>query len=696
MPLFFALALTLTIPSEPYSWRNVQIVGGGFVSGIITNPKAKDMVYCRTDIGGAYRLDPKSRKWIPLLDWLTRPDWNLYGVESLATDPSDPNRVYIAAGTYTGNGIPNGAILRSRDKGKTWLRTDLPFRNGGNQDGRGIGERLMVDPRDSRLIYFGTRNDGLWKSTDSGVTWAQDAAFPIKSRTNNVGVGWVSFGPGAIYVGVAQTGESLFRSLDHGATWQAIPGQPAKFIPHHGGVDTGGNLYVTFGNGVGPNGVTDGAVWRMSSTGAWTDVTPLHPSDTDKFGYAGLSFDPRHPGTLVVSTLDRWGKDTLWRTRDGGTSWVSIAPTAVLDASISPFVKYDHNAVDFGHWINDVEIDPFNPDQVWYGTGATIWTTADFTAIDSGKPTHWAIGATGVEENAVIDLSSPTKGAAIVSGLGDIGGFRHEDMDKPSSTGVWTNPYLGNVDDLDFAGLNPDLYIRVGRGSATQHGAYSTDNARTWQPLATDPPDARGSGSAAISADGSSIVWAPQGSSGAYVTRDLGRTWTKCEGAERGRILSDKVDPKVFYIQGRGSVWVSHDGGITFAAGATGLPANQGKMVPVFNSAHELWLPTDQGLYRSGDAGVSFVRVTGIDKVEQIGVGRAAPGKSSSALYVIGTLQGVFGVFRSIDDGTSWVRINDAATGFGTMDHIEGDPKVFGRVYLGTNGRGVLVGLPRK
>ena len=131
--------------SEPYTWKSVQIVGGGFVDGIIFHPTAKGVRYARTDMGGAYRWNAQTKRWEPLLDWVAYEDSNLMGVESIALDPADPNRVYLACGTYT-NAHPDGAILRSSDRGKTFERTNVPFKFGGNEDGRGNGERMTVDP----------------------------------------------------------------------------------------------------------------------------------------------------------------------------------------------------------------------------------------------------------------------------------------------------------------------------------------------------------------------------------------------------------------------------------------------------------------------------------------------------------------------------------------------------------------------
>ncbi|MFC6916341.1 xyloglucanase, partial [Cellulomonas gelida] len=77
-----------------YTWSNVEIVGGGFVPGIVFNQGEKDLVYARTDIGGAYRLDKTTKRWIPLLDHIGWDDWSRTGVLSLATDARNPDRVY--------------------------------------------------------------------------------------------------------------------------------------------------------------------------------------------------------------------------------------------------------------------------------------------------------------------------------------------------------------------------------------------------------------------------------------------------------------------------------------------------------------------------------------------------------------------------------------------------------------------------
>ncbi len=289
------------------------------------------------------------------------------------------------------------------------------------------------------------------------------------------------------------------------ATWSPVPGQPAGLIPHHAAIDPTGAMIITYSNAPGPNGISGGAVWKFDTkSGAWTDISP---NVGHTFGYGGLSLDAKHVGTFVVTTLDRWNPgDDVFRTTDGGAHWASMKDGAKLDPSGSPFLRWGEKSPKFGWWMGTVQIDPFNSDRVLYGTGATIWGCDDVKNVDHQQPTHWTVRAQGLEETAVIDLISPPQGAHLFSALGDIGGFRHDDLKVVPPDGMQTNPLFNNTDSSDFAEGNPDVMARVGRGNnGVRRGGYSLDGGKSWSPFPVEPERSRGSGHVAVSADGATI-----------------------------------------------------------------------------------------------------------------------------------------------------------------------------------------------
>jgi len=399
----------------------------------------------------------------------------------------------------------------------------------------------------------------------------------------------------------------------------------------------------------------------------------------------------------MVSTMDRWNPgDDLFRTTDGGAHWTSLRSNARMDASLTPWVKWGEAAPKFGWWIGALAIDPFEPGHVIYGTGATIWGSRDATAADEGKPTHWSVHAAGLEETAVICMVSPPAGPHLISGLGDIGGFRHDDL-AATPAGMWTHPQMSNTDSLDFAEARPEMVVRAGRGKRGESGALSLDGGTTWSPFPSEPAGARSGGSVAISADGGTLVWAPVGAPVSF-SRDRGKTWTPSAGAPGGRatVLSDRARPNTFYLRNRDSLLVSTDGGASFSPAAT-LPSGVKQVRSVPGHAGNLWLTAgNQGLYRSTDGGAHFTKVEGIEDAGSIGFGKPAPGRDYPTLYLTyQTPSGESGVFRSEDIGKTWIRLNDFAHQYGWPGQIvEGDPRVFGRVYLGTNGRGIIYGDP--
>lgn len=704
-----------------YVWRNATVGGGGFAPAIIFSRAQRGLAYLRTDMGGVYRWSRSRREWLPLEDDISQSSY--FGIESIAADPVDPGVVYVAAGMY-----PNrpAAILRSGNRGETWRIFPTPFRMGGNMPGRGVGERLAIDPNDRSILYFGTRYDGLQRSVDRGRTWSRVDSFPWRGRgwrhspAAQAGISFVVIDPASghagrpsrrLYVGLTlRGGPHLFQSDDAGVHWHAVAGQPgAKLLPVQAGIDSSGNLYLTYSNGVGPNGITDGAAYRYDTdTGRWTDITPDRGAPHVPGGYMGLAVDFDHPGTLLVASVDRWHPgDILWRSTDGGRTWRNLRRLSRRDVSATPFLLWGHRHADFGWWMAGVAIDPFDPAHAAYTTGATVYATRDLGSTGRGRPLLWKPWVRGVEQTAVITLVSPPKGPHLLSGFGDLSGFVHESL-RRSPTEQFTHPVFANTDTIDYAGLAPHVVVRGGtRAPRSAPGAptlaYSLDYGRSWQPLR--PPST--ASAIVVSADGRSFIamsHVPE------LTLDRGRTWRVTRGLPAGaHPVADRVAPETFYALdfARSRLFVSSDGGRTFHGRATsGLPPDleadrprsperQWPLIATPGRRGDLWLVSRHGLFHSDNGGRSFVRVSSDVRVVALGFGKAAPAHRYPTLYALARRGSLFAIWRSEDRGRSWRRINDARHVYGQRFRcIAGDPRIFGRVYVGTDGRGIVYGQP--
>ncbi len=709
-----------------YRWRNVTVGGGGFAPGIVFSAVEPGLAYLRTDMGGAYRWDSSARRWMPLQDDEREPSY--MGIESIAPDPVDADVVYMAAGMSAR--MP-AAIFRSGDRGATWRKTAVPFAMGGNEDGRGMGERLAIDPHANATLLFGSRHDGLWRSDDAGAHWRKVESFPLaglgkpdRPRTTHGGLSFVLFDKGKrdrIYVGSADPGaRHLFRSEDGGKNWQAIAGGPtADLLPTKAVVGRDGVLTITYCDYIGPNGITRGAVWRFDpAKGEWRDVTPLKGAAVVPGGYMGVAVAASDPTIIAVSTVNRYtGGDTVWRSADAGRTWQELARSSTRDVSTTPFLDFDKKA-DFGHWIAGLAIDPFDADHAAYVTGATMYATGGFNQPGTMRWTPWT---KGIEQTAVITLVSPSGGAPLVSGFGDLGGFRHDDL-TVSPPGVHRNPFLTNTNSLDYAGAKPAVMVRSGNTHRPvvpdTSLAWSDDGGTSWQPLRVPasqssgrepPPEATGNAAITVSADGSTFVVE---TTQPILTRDRGKTWTPVRGLpSRVRVTADKADAKHFYALDFASNRLvrSDDGGATFRlVASTGLPADlsgaravgreaANPLVASPGRAGALWLKVGSDIYRSTDFGQRWERATSGITIANYGLGKSAPTAKWPALYAIAQQGETKGVFRSLDGGAGWQRINDDQHQWGLrLRMVSGDPKQVGRVYVATDGRGIMYGDPKE
>jgi hypothetical protein len=175
------------------------------------------------------------------------------------------------------------------------------------------------------------------------------------------------------------------------------------------------------------------------------------------------------------------------------------------------------------------------------------------------------------------------------------------------------------------------------------------------------------------------------------------------------RVIADRLAPETFYALDfhRAALYVSTDGGRIFRPRVSrGLPKRLEDDVPVSPERQwpliatpgkrgDLWLLARDGLFHSKDAGRSFAHVDGGIVVVALGFGKAPLARNYPTLYALGVEGESQAIWRSEDEGLSWTRINDRRHEYGRRFRcITGDPRIFGRVYVGTDGRGIVYGEP--
>ena len=238
------------------------------------------------------------------------------------------------------------------------------------------------------------------------------------------------------------------------------------------------------------------------------------------------------------------------------------------------------------------------------------------------------------------------------------------------------------------------------------------------------------SGWVAMSPNVENIVWSVADMiylpvSRMLVSTDSGKTFSRCEVYERNgakkeqgnvKVYSDRMDSKLFYGFGEHSdFYISKDGGMTFheyllpdafpkadfgmidCANKTEVRGETGKSGVFYIALGEggLWKLT----YNAENDTVNTEQLSNNgDKVFRVGLGICSPDgdyyADKKAIYCNACMNGVYGFYRSLDDGKSFERMNTNKQMYGEINSIDGDCRVFGRFYLATGSNGLLYGEP--
>jgi photosystem II stability/assembly factor-like uncharacterized protein len=675
------------IPPSKYNWGNLNVGGGGYVTGLVIHPKNKNIMYIRTDVGGAYRWDEPTKKWIQMLNWIGPKEANLIGVDGIALDPQLPDRVYLALGKNI-NG--DGGIYRSEDRGKTWTKLMSANFEGNGRAARWIGECIAIDPLSSKIIYAGTRKNGLWRSTDDGHTWSKVQSIPDGfTGVHPTGVRSIVFDgdeknnkkSSTLYVGIPGTG--IYYSKDGGSSFSLIkdaPLNPSRLrVVNH-------ELFVTHSSGV--------EFWSKEK---WHDITPLQGKN-----YVGLAINPKENNNIVVAQRYSSFYNPIYRSKNKGDSWEQINTTST-PAKLHVNIPW-WSDTRFSSATAAMAFSPEGTDELYYTDWFGVWRTPNVWA----STTEWFTLEKGHEETVVLTLVAPPEGTLVYSGMADNFGFRHDSIDTyPQKKLYPINEGFSIAFCEKFPSQIAILGARSWGGSKTML-ATSSDYGNTWEDKNL-PPGATLGRIAISSTDPKQMVYIAGGGD-VYYTKDKGNSWNKSVGAPQNAVkltdiwnkdfslASDLADNK-FYIFKNGILYASADGGATWQAmNQIPIPGASGylNVVSTPGKPGEVWVSLDKnGLWKTVDGGKSFVQIQPIGNARLFTWGAPAPNSTSPTAYCYGTINNQWGLYRSADMGNSWIRINDDAHQFASgVKTIAGDRKKFGRIFIGTGGCGILYGEP--
>ena len=559
-------------------WRPAGFGGAGNFLSVHFDPSHPGVVYAASDVAGVFRSMDHGNTWELRSRGLANVE-----VSSFAVDPFDPATLYAGVGAF-GESSRSG-IYVSHDSGLTWQHLPDSYAKGITFRKYRTADAIAPDPGHQGVILSGSRDNGIWRSTDGGSSWTQVYDAPLTSAplfndgtidddpetaSYSAPVSIVVFDPADPTIAYAGLyGFGVVRSTTGGVagSWQLVnSGLPNEAMVKS--VAIGGNdvLYAAL--------ATDGVYKTTNGGSSWQPANGGLPTLDEDAWVSSVAVDPSDPGKAYL-TLATYDYANVWKTANGGATW---APRGD--------VSYDPVNDPTEMWAGDptmswyLTIDPHNHERIFY-TG--YW---DIIRSDDGGE-HWVTRIVGAQNTCVTDL-------AVDSQVPHALYATHMDAGLLSSAdngATWTMllPPPGQYDP-DLAGHYWRIVI-AGAGNAKHY--YTT----------CDPWE-RDCGKVLRSTDGA--IWTTVHTQ----TRPAGSPDALMAGCMLG-LAADPGNPSTLYFtQDGGQVFKSTDNGNTWSPtpGQPGYDAFTYALTvdengQVFAGTH------GGGLWRSGDGGSSWERV---------------------------------------------------------------------------------------
>jgi photosystem II stability/assembly factor-like uncharacterized protein len=541
----------------------------------------------------------------------------------IAVDPTNANIAYAAMANFGNNGVFTSGITgtyKTTNGGSNW--TNVTIANG--RDSAFPWSDVVVDPNTPSTVYaavgylFGTANNGVYKSTNSGATWTL-----LNALHAPVGA---SFGRISVAISKANNANVLYIAAEDNTT----TGELARFVRSD-------NAGATFTD------LTAGTPNYMAFQG-WYDTT--------------LLVDPTN--SAIVYAAGAADANSLLRSTNSGANWTDISHTGV---AVQPHV--DHHGIDFdtnGKLLDGDDggiyrlDDPTVPS--WNDLNGNL-NTIQFQGIGL-HPTNANIVIGGSQDNGTEVYSgaplwteteggdgglatfSPTNGSRAYHQI-PVGSFGPNFFRRSDDRGAtWVTKTSGIVVDENVQNFYAPFAVDPGNGDRVLYGTNrvweTTTAGDSWTPIS---PVLNTSGNfvdtVGIAPSDANTVYASTGgtfalTSQVFVTTNHGAMWTERDlPASSARVNEIQVDPAnaqiayavVNQFSPNGHVFRTTNGGMTWAnisgTGGGALPNLPVWSIQIDNSTSPstLYIGADDGVYTTTDLGVNWSRLgTGLPNAQ--------------------------------------------------------------------------------
>lgn len=661
-------------------WRDVGPMRGGRSFAVAGHASQPDTFYSGSVGGGVWKTENAGRTWVPISDEgipigsigaiAVAPSnanviyvgtgesdirsqhsygtgmyksmdagktWTHIGLEvtrqigRVVVDPTNQNRVYVAALGHVYDANPDRGLYRSTDGGTTWKKVLFKTNDPDN-----VGAvDVAIDPKNPRVLYaslWATRRPpwsvyaptnlpggGLYKSTDGGDTWKQlTGGLPTDEFVGRIGIAISPSNPNRLWVVVDDLGSAIVArgAGGRGAAAAAAPAGGAPPTPAAGGRPGGGGAGSSTGGGV---YISDdaGATWKLVNSenrlwgrGWYFEAVTVDPTNPDRaYVMNTATYMTTDAGKTFVPVKGSPGGDDyhqLWvNPKDGNRMVLSSDQGTVVsvDGAKSwstwynqPTAQIYHVAADnrFPYWLYGAQQDSG-------GVGVSTWSRQGVLSFRNWEPTCLA-----GESNTVIP--DPKDGNILYgSGAGrcdqalnvaaPLGGqLPPPDPDDPNRK-TWTLPQVFSQADEAMYYANQFVFRTRDRGRTWEKISPDLSRLRPPVPANLDPVTAKDIDEQMTDRFGvvytigpspleATTVWVGTDDGLIHVTRDDGRHWTDVTPpamtawSKVSQIEASHFDAATAYASvdrhriadNKPYIYRTHDGGKTWQNVAAGIP----------------------------------------------------------------------------------------------------------------------------